>query len=129
MFPLNCLLLSVTNSPECQTRGGLRFATFMVYLSSPEFGGNTIFPQAGISVKPEIGSALYWFNAGAQNNYDSRILHGGCPVAYGNKWIANKWIKWLSNYRDFPCLINHKHYSVYRHHMSESKRPLLKNTN
>ena len=80
----------------------------MVYLSSPEFGGSTFYPQAG------LGSG--------QNNYDSIILHRGCPVAYGNKWIANKWIKWLSNYRDFPCLINHKQNSDYRHHISESSR-------
>ena len=86
----------------------------MVYLSSPEFGGNTIFPQAGISVKPEIGSALYWFNAGAQNNYDSRILHGGCPVAYGNKWIANKWIKIAAQFKQFNCDGNKEHYSIHQ---------------
>ena len=99
-------------------RGGERFVTFMLYLSTPEAGGNTIFVQPGISVRPEIGSALYWFNSGAQNNYDSRILHLGCPVVYGNKWIANKWVKRLSNHKSFPCLINHNHYSIYRNHLS-----------
>ena len=91
----------------------------MVYLSSPEFGGNTIFPQAGISIKPEIGSALYWFNAGAQNNYDSRILHLGCPVLYGNKWIANKWVKILGQYKNYPCSTTDKYYSIYRHNLSK----------
>ena len=57
--------------------GGQRFVTFMVYLSSVEAGGATAFPQPGISIKPEIGSALYWFNMGAQNNFDSRIVHLG----------------------------------------------------
>ena len=65
--------------------------TFMIYLSDVEVGGNTIFIQPGISVQPVKGSALYWFNMGAQNNYDSRVFHLGCPVLYGNKWIANKW--------------------------------------
>ena len=69
--------------------GGFRAVTFMVYLTSTQSGGYTVFPQAGISVKPEAGSALYWFNQGAQNNYDSRINHLGCPVLHGNKWIAN----------------------------------------
>ena len=92
--------------------GGLRIVTFMLYLTSVEAGGNTVFPQAGISVKPEKGSALYWFNIGPQNNYDSRLMHLGCPVLFGNKWIANKWIKWQPNYKNFPCQINKKHYSI-----------------
>ena len=49
----------------------------MIYLSDVEAGGYTVFPQAGVSVKPELGSALYWFNYGAQNNYDSRTYHLG----------------------------------------------------
>ena len=49
----------------------------MLYLNGPEAGGNTVFSQAGISVKPVLGSALYWFNGGAQNNYDSRTRHSG----------------------------------------------------
>ena len=86
--------------------------TFMVYLTSVEAGGRTVFPQAEISVKPEMGAALYWFNNGAQYNYDSRIYHLGCPVLYGNKWITNKWIKMLANFRDYPCLQYKKHFSV-----------------
>ena len=95
--------------------------TFMVYLTSTQSGGYTVFPQAGISVKPEAGSALYWFNQGAQNNYDSRINHLGCPVLHGNKWIANKWIKWLANFKNFPCLIGQRYYSVMRNHVSANK--------
>ena len=54
-----------------------RLVTFMLYLNGPEAGGNTVFSQAGISVKPVLGSALYWFNQGAQNNFDSRTRHSG----------------------------------------------------
>ena len=101
--------------------GGPRLMTFMVYLSSVEAGGRTVFLQPGVSVKPEQGSALYWFNMGAQNNYDSRVFHFGCPVIYGNKWIANKWPKIFSNFRNYPCLIQNEHYSVYRKHMESLK--------
>jgi len=62
--------------------------TFMVYMSEVGLGGRTVFPQAGISVKPEKGSALYWFNHDAAIEIDSRIFHLGCPVGFGNKWIA-----------------------------------------
>ena len=73
------------------------------------------------SVKPEKGNALYWFNVGAQNNLDTRIRHLGCPVSYGDKWILNKWIKWIPNFRNFPCLVNEKHFSVYRNHFESIK--------
>ena len=89
--------------------------TFMIYLSSVEAGGHTIFLQPGISVKPVLGSALFWFNMGAQNNYDSRIFHLGCPVLYGNKWIANKWIKWFANYESYPCSIDKSHFSTFNY--------------
>ena len=92
--------------------GGFRVTTFMVYLSSVEAGGHTVFPQAGISVKPEEGKALFWFNAGSDGGIDSRIYHLGCPVLYGNKWIANKWVKILAQYKNYPCFIKDKYFSV-----------------
>ena len=88
--------------------------TFMVYLNDVDAGGRTIFPQTGVSVQPEIGSALYWFLMGSQNSYDSRVVHMGCPVSYGNKWIANKWTKWLSNFKTYPCSTEHEHYSIQK---------------
>ena len=94
--------------------GGLRLMTWMIYLSDVQVGGNTVFPQAEISIRPSMGSVLYWFNIGASNNMDSRVRHLGCPVGFGNKWIANKWIKWLSNFRTFPCLTAKKHYSILK---------------
>ena len=104
--------------------GGSRIITFMIYLSEVEFGGHTIFLQPGISVKPELGSALYWFNIGAQNNLDSRIRHMGCPIIYGNKWIANKWVKWIPNFKDFPCLKNERYFSFYRNHLKSNKNSM-----
>ena len=45
-----------------ESLSGTRITTFMIYLSDVPLGGRTIFPQAGISVKPEAGSALYWYS-------------------------------------------------------------------
>ena len=33
----------------------------------------------------------------------SRNHHMGCPVVRGNKWIANKWVKWPDQMWTFPC--------------------------
>ena len=107
-----CVFLPESHTTEHERVGGLRLMTFMIYLSDVEAGGHTVFPQPGISVKPIAGSALFWFNVGTQHNYDSRMRHLGCPVLHGNKWIANKWIKWLPNFKSHPCLLRDNHFSV-----------------
>ena len=43
-----------------------------------------------------------------------------CPVLYGNKWIMNKWVKWFANFKEYKCLINYKHFSIYQKHMLEA---------
>ena len=103
---------SLENTSESYESGGYRITTFMVYLSEVEAGGHTIFPQAGISIKPKEGDALFWFNNGPKRNIDTRIFHMGCPVLYGNKWIANKWIKVLAQFKNYPCWKNKNHYST-----------------
>ena len=97
---------------ELTKYGGERVLTFMLYLSTVEAGGSTVFPQPGISVKPVVGNALLWFNVGPQHQYDSRTVHMGCSVLYGNKWIATKWHRWISSYKNYPCYINTKHFSL-----------------
>ena len=120
--PANCLLcylfeIKIPDAPTDQTTeadklGGQRIQTFMIYLSDVEAGGHTIFPQAGISIKPKEGGALFWMNRGPKSNLDTRIFHMGCPVLYGNKWIANKWIKILAQFKNYPSWRNKNHYST-----------------
>ena len=99
------------SSSEALKHGGKRIITFMVYMRTIDLGGRTIFPQIGITVKPELGSALYWFNTAPDDSNDSRILHLGCPVLYGNKWIANKWVKLVAQWKSYPCS-SEKHFSI-----------------
>ena len=106
------LALFSANVLELPEHGGERVLTFMIYLTSVEAGGSTIFPQPGISVKPVLGSALFWFNMGPQHHFDSRTFHMGCPVLYGNKWITTKWHRWVSSFRNYPCLKDKTHFSI-----------------
>ena len=90
-----------------------RIMTFMTYLSDVTVGGNTVFPQIDLSVKPTKGSALFWFNISPSMHFDSRLLHLGCPVVYGNKWIVNKWVNLYAQFNSYKCSENVNAYSIH----------------
>jgi prolyl 4-hydroxylase len=72
-------------------RGGQRLATLVLYLNTPQAGGATVFPDAGLTVHPIQGHGVFF-------NYDrpsaaTKSLHGGAPVIEGEKWVATKWMR------------------------------------
>lgn len=72
-------------------RGGQRVATVVMYLNTPERGGATVFPESHFEVAAVKGNAVFF-------SYDrphpmTRTLHGGAPVAAGEKWILTKWLR------------------------------------
>ena len=69
-------------------------------------GGNTVFPRLGEVVTPRRGSAIFWYNIKKDGNLDRNMLHSACPVAVGNKWIANKFIK------ENPNMLNTKYTKI-----------------
>lgn len=78
-------------TPTILKRGGQRVATIIMYLSEPEKGGGTTFPDVQLEVAPKRGNAVFF-------SYDrahpaSKSLHGGAPVIAGEKWIATKWLR------------------------------------
>lgn len=72
-------------------RGGQRVATVVVYLNTPESGGETVFPSAGLSVVPRKGSAVCFVYPSPVP--DTLTLHGGAPILAGEKWVATKWLR------------------------------------
>lgn len=72
-------------------RGGQRVASLIMYLREPEEGGATVFPDIGLKVRPQRGSAVFFSYALAHPA--SLTLHGGEPVKAGEKWIATKWLR------------------------------------
>jgi prolyl 4-hydroxylase len=78
-------------TPTILKRGGQRVATIVMYLSEPEKGGGTTFPDVNFEVAPKRGNGVFF-------SYDrphpvTRTLHGGAPVLAGEKWIATKWLR------------------------------------
>jgi prolyl 4-hydroxylase len=84
---------SQTGSAVHMARGGQRVATLVVYLNEVAVGGETFFPDAGISIGPSRGGAVYFRYMNLQRQLDPLSLHGGAPVQAGEKWIMTKWVR------------------------------------
>ena len=78
-------------TPPILKRGGQRVGTVLMYLNTPEAGGATTFPDAGIEVQPLRGSAVFF--SYSQPSPSTRTLHGGASVLSGEKWVATKWLR------------------------------------
>ncbi|KAH7949498.1 hypothetical protein HPB49_011635 [Dermacentor silvarum] len=94
------------------TADGNRLATTLMYLTDVAAGGATAFVKLGIAVKPRVGDALFWYDLEPYDGDDAPqqfsfwhqkrrtedlSLHVGCPVLWGSKWIATKWIRERTN--------------------------------
>lgn len=84
---------SVNSDPA---HGGQRVATVLMYLTTPEEGGETVFPYAdqrtegegwsecalrGLSVKAVKGNALLFYGLNPDGTNDPSSTHGSCPVS------------------------------------------------
>jgi len=74
-------------------RGGQRIATFLTALNDDFEGGETAFPQAGLTVKLHKGDGLLFRNVDSEGQIDPATLHAGLPVKSGSKWLASKWMR------------------------------------
>mmetsp|Transcript_23112 Transcript_23112/g.25668 ORF Transcript_23112/g.25668 Transcript_23112/m.25668 type:complete len:270 (+) Transcript_23112:43-852(+) len=72
---------------------GDRLMSIVMYLASPEEGGETAFPKAGIKVKAHRGDAVLFYNYHPNGTTDSNALHAGLPVIKGTKWAMTKWVR------------------------------------
>ncbi|KAH8271402.1 hypothetical protein KR018_008820 [Drosophila ironensis] len=69
-----------------------RIATTIFYLSEVSQGGATLFKKLNLTVFPQPGAALFWYNLKNNGNAEPRSIHVGCPVIVGSKWVMSKWI-------------------------------------
>jgi prolyl 4-hydroxylase len=82
---------SEPGTPTILRRGGQRVGTLVMYLSEPEKGGGTTFPDIHMEVAPKRGNAVFF--SYERPHPSTRTLHGGAPVLAGEKWIATKWLR------------------------------------
>ena len=54
------------------------------------------------------------------------MKHMGCPIVFGNKWIANKWVRWKEQMNRFPCHIKDQMFP-HHHNKIQYDNPLHSN--
>jgi prolyl 4-hydroxylase len=70
-----------------------RISTLVMYLNDVDEGGETYFPSLHFSVTPKKGSAVYFEYFYNDYHLNELTLHGGNPVAVGEKWVATQWMR------------------------------------
>ncbi|XP_004511865.1 probable prolyl 4-hydroxylase 9 [Cicer arietinum] len=96
------------NYGKFDPRNSQRMASFLLYLTDVEEGGETMFPFEnglnmdgsygyaeciGLRVKPRKGDGLLFYSLFPNGTVDRTSLHGSCPVIKGDKWVATKWLR------------------------------------
>ena len=80
-------------SEQSLRRSGQRVSSLVTYLNDVPGGGETTFPQAGLTVSPIRGNAVYFEYCNSRGQIDAASLHGGAPVTQGEKWAVTKWMR------------------------------------
>ena len=70
-----------------------RISTLVMYLNEVEQGGETTFPNLGLTVTPTKGSAVYFEYFYNDQRLNELTLHSSAPVIRGEKWVATQWMR------------------------------------
>jgi len=69
-----------------------RVLTALVVLQQANEGGETVFPNLGLSIKPPAGTMLVWHNTSG-GSCNPLLTHAGMPPKNGAKIIMTKWYR------------------------------------
>ena len=81
------------NDDPALERGGNRIFTALLYLNSPDLGGETYLPHYHKIVEAKAGRLVYWRNLDDNFQKIEESLHAGLPVISGEKYCMPVWIR------------------------------------
>jgi prolyl 4-hydroxylase len=87
------LMPSHGDNEQSLRRSGQRISTLVVYLNDVDSGGETVFPEAGVTICARRGQAIYFEYCNGANQLDPLSVHSGAPVLAGEKWAVTKWMR------------------------------------
>lgn len=67
--------------------------TALIYLNDGFGGGETVFPELGVTTLGRPGDCLVFRVCAESGTPDQRLRHAGLPVTSGVKWLASRWIR------------------------------------
>lgn len=76
------------NRTQYADDAGQRIATFLLYLRTPEAGGETRFEKADLNLRGETGMGILHYNCLPDGSPDRDSVHAGLPITRGEKWLA-----------------------------------------
>ncbi|KAK0412616.1 hypothetical protein QR680_006310 [Steinernema hermaphroditum] len=65
----------------------------LLVAKTAEEGGGTVFPYLGVTVQPEEGDLIVWFNADSRGSRELHSIHGACPIRSGTKVALSLWLR------------------------------------
>jgi prolyl 4-hydroxylase len=87
------LAASGAANQQSLARSGQRVSSLVIYLNDVPSGGETAFPEAGLTVSALRGNAVYFEYCDSRGEVDPLSLHAGSPVLSGEKWALTKWMR------------------------------------
>ncbi len=70
-----------------------RVRTVLLYLNQGYDGGETVFPEIGLTIAAQGGDVIMFDNVLDDGRPDPASRHAGLPVRRGVKWLATRWIR------------------------------------
>ena len=72
---------------------GQRTWTFMVYLNDVMTGGETVFENLDLKIKPKEGMAIFWNNLLPLGIPNGKTTHEALAPISNNKYVITKWFR------------------------------------
>lgn len=72
---------------------GNRTHTAMIYLNTLTDGGETCFPELGLTVAPRAGMLVSWRNLNFDRSPNMNMMHAANPAKGADKYVVTQWFR------------------------------------